>query len=293
MAVKLPPLIWNSALYVLLNLNVLACPKSTKVMQNLASKNSSRHDGISARFLKKILAIITPPLTHIVNQSLCTGILPDRLKIAKVIPLFKKGDQHVLDNYRPISLLPAIPKVFEKIVYNQLFKYFTDNNLFYTSQYGFRSLHSTELASLELIDIVFQHLDTDQLPLSVFLDLSKAFDTLNHLILLNKLKLYGHSNTPLKWFESYLHGRQQFVDFDGTASNRAMINTGVPQRSILGPLLFIAYMNDIHMASNKFNAILYADDTNLISPLCAFNSSLSIKNRWPWVYVTTNQLWTC
>ena len=157
-------------------------------------------------------------------------------------------------------------------MYNQLFKYFTDNNLFYTSQYGFRSLHSTELASLELIDRVFQHLDTGQLPLSVFLDLSKAFDTLNHLILLNKLKFYGLSNTPLKWFESYLYGRQQFVDFDGTASSTAMINTGVPQGSILGPLLFIIYMNDIHMASNKFNAILYADDTNLISPLCAFNS---------------------
>ena len=107
-----------------------------------------------------------------------------------------------------ISLLPVISKVFEKIVYNQLFKYFTDNNLFYTSQYGFRSLHSTELASLELIDRVFQHLGTGQLPLSVFLDLSKAFDTLNHLILLNKLKFYGLSNTPLKWFESYLYGQQ-------------------------------------------------------------------------------------
>ena len=101
-----------------------------KVMQNLASKNSSGHDGISARFLKKILSIITPPLTHIVNQSLCTGIFPDRLKIAKVVPLSKKGDQHLLDNHRPISLLPVICKVFDKIVYNQLFKYFTDNIFF-------------------------------------------------------------------------------------------------------------------------------------------------------------------
>ena len=123
-----------------------------KVIQNLASKNSSGHDGISARFLKKILEIITPPLTHIINRSLCTGIFPDRLKIAKVIPLFTKSDQHVLDNYLPISLLPVISKVFEKIVFNQLYKYFTDNNLFYNSQYGFRSLHSTELASLELIE---------------------------------------------------------------------------------------------------------------------------------------------
>ena len=192
--------------------------------------------------------------------------------IAKVTSLFKKGDQHVLDNYRPIYLLPVIYKVVEKIVSNQLYKYFTGNNLFYNSQYGYRSLHSTELASLELIDRVFQHLDTGKLPLSIFLDLSKAFDTLNHFILLDELKYYGLSNTPLSWFESYLYRVQQFVELDGTISRTAKINTGVPQGSILGPLLFIIYMIDIHMASKNFNAILYTDDANLISLLCYFNS---------------------
>ena len=247
----------------------------TKMIKNLASKNSSGHDGISARFIKRTLETITPSLTHIVNQSLCTGIFPDRLKITKVIPLFKKGDQYILDNYRPISLLPVISKVFEKIIFNQLYQYFTDNGLIFTSQYGFRRLHSTELASIELVDRITQYMDSGKLPLSIFLDLSKAFDTLDHSILLNKLNFYGISNTPLKWFQSYLWGRQQFVEFDGTSSDTTFINTGVPQGSILGPLLFLIYMNDIHMASEKFDMILYADDTNLISPLCSFNSSFS------------------
>ena len=245
-----------------------------KIVKNLASKNSSGHDGISARFLKRILETVTLPLTHIINQSLCTGIFPDRLKIAKVVPLIKKGDQHILDNYRPISLLPVVSKVFEKVVFNQLYQYVTDNNLIFTSQYGFRKLHSTELASLELVDRVFQHLDKGKLPLSIFLDLSKVFDTLDHHILLNKLKFYGLSSTHLKWFDSYLHGRKQYVD-----PNTTYIGTGVPQRSILGPLLFIIYMNDIHMASQNFNVIMYADDTNLISPLCSFNSSLRINKE--------------
>ena len=194
------------------------------------------------------------------------------------MPLFKKGDQHILDNHRPISLLPVISKVFEKIVFDQLYQYLTDNDLIFTSQNGFRKLHSTELASIELIDRIAQYMDSGKLPLSIFLDLSKAFDTLDHSILLDKPKFYGLSNTP---FQSYLRSRQQFVEFDGTCSGITFIDTGVAQGSIRGPLLFLIYMNAIHTASDKFDTILYADDTNLISPLCSVNSLfLAPKMMW-------------
>ena len=123
-----------------------------KSINKLKSKSSSGHDGISTVLLKKIAPVISAQLTVIINQSLLTGIFPNKLKIAKVTPLFKKDDPHLFDNYRPISLLPAISKVFEKIVYKQIYEYFTENKLIYDSQYGFREKHSTELASLELCD---------------------------------------------------------------------------------------------------------------------------------------------
>ena len=197
------------------------------------------------------------------------------MKIAKVIPLFKKDNRHILDNYRPISLLPAVSKVIEKVVFIQVYDYFDKNRLFYKNQYGFRKLHSTELASLEISDIICEGMDKGKIPLSIFLDLSKAFDTLDHQILLSKLKYYGLDNTALNWFKSYLTDRTQYVEFDNVHSETRTIKTGVPQGSILGPLLFIIYMNDIHIASDKFHAILYADDTNLVSSLCSFNVNIS------------------
>ena len=220
-----------------------------------------------------------PILKIIINQSLTTGVFPDKLKIAKVIPLYKKGDDRILDNYRPISLLPSISKVFEKIVFQQLYEYFVSNKLIYNSQYGFRQLHSTELASLELVDRLTQNLDAGKVSISVFLDLSKAFDTLNHEILLTKLSHYGVRGTANNWFHSYLSNRQQFVHYENTQSIMMPISTGVPQGSILGPLLFLIYMNDIHEASAKFHSVLYADDTSLVEPLCTFDTISQNKNN--------------
>ena len=151
---------------------------------------------ISTHLLKEISLLIAEPLSLIINQSLCSGIFPSKLKIAKVIPLHKKNEKDLLDNYRPISLLPSISKVFERIVYNQLYSYLTTNGILFKSQYGFRKLHSTETAAIELTDTLLQNLDNGDIPITIFLDLSKAFDTLDHAILLKKpgsLRHQGHS----------------------------------------------------------------------------------------------------
>ena len=132
-------------------------------------------------------------------------------------------------------------------------------------------------------------MDSGKLPLSIFLDLSKAFDILVHSVLLDKLKFYVISNTPFKWFQSYLRSRQQFVEFDGTCSGITFINTSVHQGSIIGPLLFLIYVNDIHTASDKFDMILYADVTNLISPLCSFKSFFFWHQKWCETCVRANQ----
>ena len=184
----------------------------------------------------------------------------------------------MVDNYRQISLLPDLSKVFERAAFNQLYDYMQRNKLLYANQYGFCKLHSTELASVELVDRIRLDIESGKIPLSVFLDLSKAFYTLDHSILLQKLKSYGVSGTSLQWFTSYLVNRQQLVDVAGTHSTLINLTTGVPQGSILGPLLFIIYMSDIYEASKSFHAILYADDTSLYSSLGSFNVNLTGNN---------------
>ena len=242
------------------------------IIKNFKPKSSAGHDNLSMKLLKSIKAIISDSFALIVNQSLNTGIFPDKLKIAKVLPVYKKDDKSLLNNYRPISLLPVFSKIIEKAVYRQLYSYFTSHNLFYRSQHGFKKLHSTETAALEFIDRIFKFLDSGEIPVSVYLDLSKAFDTLDHEILFHKLKHYGVNGTALHWFKSYLTDRSQYVQFDEICSKTLPIQTGVPQGSILGPLLFIIYVNDLCQASPKFESILYADDTTLINSLCVFTT---------------------
>ena len=247
-----------------------------KMIDNFKPKTSTGPDGLSMKLLKTIRNPIAPALSLLVNQSLCTGIFPSKFKIAKVLPLLKKPNNYTIENFRPISLLNCISKVIEKCVFNQVYDYFECNKLFYTSQYGYRKEHSTELACIELVDKIYQQLESQQTPVCIFLDLSKAFDTLNHEILLRKLKHYGLSETPIKWFTDYLSNRHQFVEVDNVRSSVARIETGVPQGSILGPLLFIIYMNDISSASEIFQAVLYADDTSLNATI----STRSIANQY-------------
>ena len=207
-----------------------------------------------------------------------TGTFPDKLKIAKVIPIFKKGDPSLFENYRPISLLPAISKVLEKIIALQLSSYFETNKLLFDNQYGFRPKHSTEHAALELIDRIINKMDTNEIPLNIFLDLSKAFDTIDHTILLNKLKYYGLKGPTLNLFQSYLTNRRQYTEIEDTTSTILPIQVGVPQGSILGPILFIIYVNDLPQCSNKFDFIIYADDTTLSSTIGSFSDINSNTN---------------
>ena len=238
-----------------------------EILNNLKPKPSCGYDGISTKLLKTCKFEICKPLTLIINQTLSTGIFPDTLKIAKVIPLYKKGDKALLENYRPISVLPSISKIFERIIFNQINYHFTSHDLYYNGQYGFREKHSTQLAALELIDRITHELDMGNTPINIYIDLSKAFDTLDHTILISKLQHYGITGAALQLLVSYLSNRKQFVQYGDLLSQKTDILMGVPQGSILGPLLFIIYINDMVHSSELFKFINFADDTTLITNL--------------------------
>lgn len=246
----------------------VTCKEISDIIQKLNNKNSTGYDNISLNFIKSVSNPIIYPMSLMINQSLFSGIFPDKLKIAKVLPIHKKDAIDICNNYRPISLLPNFSKIFEKIVFNQTLEYFTSNNLFFPSQHGFRPNHSTETAATELLDILKLDIDKGHVPVGVFLDLSKAFDTIDHNILLNKLKYYGLGAIALKWFQSYLTNRKQYVIVNSEESSLQSLILGVPQGSILGPLLFLIYMNDINTCSQKFKFLCFADDTTIILSLC-------------------------
>ena len=227
------------------------------------TKASCGVDGISSRLLKLIKPVLTKSLTLITNQILTTGIFPDKLKTAKVIPIYKKGDKTLLCNYRPISILPAISKVVETIIYDQPDSILKRHKLMYDSQYGFRKEHSTEFEALELIDRISTRMDNKEILINIYLDMSKTFDTLDQSILIDKLEFYGVKVVALHLLNNYLTNRNEYVEL-------LHISTGVPQGSILGPLFSIIYINDFAQSSPKFNFIMYADDTTLSSTLDSF-----------------------
>ena len=262
------------------------------IINKLKNKNSSGNDEISNKLLKAIGNELSKPLTIIINQCLLTGIFPDLLKIAKVKPLFKRGDTAQLNNYRPISLLPTISKVFESVIYSQLYEYFNDNNLMSEQQYGFRAQHSTELASVKLVDHIIKQMDNryeTKTLVAIFCDLSKAFDCLKFDIFLSKLEYYGVDGTPLALIKSYLNNRYQYVQFENCKSDLLEVKTGIPQGSILGPLFFSVLINDIVNSSNKLSFLMYADDTTIYFNLEDFpalnreqeiNKELEKLNTW-------------
>jgi hypothetical protein len=235
----------------------------SKLIESLKSKNSSGHDGITPTLIKDIKYEISHPVTILINKSLSTGIVPESLKIAKVIPIYKAKDKEQLNNYRPISLLPTISKILEKIIHKRLYNFLLTQSIFYPSQYGFRPKHSTTQAIHEFVDETITSFENKKTTLGVFLDLSKAFDTIDHGILLKKLEWYGVRGMALEWFRSYLSNRKQFVQYKESKSSTHTIPCGVPQGSVLGPLLFIVYTNDLPNCLTHSKAILFADDTTI------------------------------
>ena len=245
------------------------------MIEHLKNKSSSGVDGISNNLIKMTRCELVKPSTKIINQMLHTGIFPEQLKISKVLPLHKANNKMSLTNYRPIALLPSISKIFESVLLEQLTTHFTDNNLLSPQQYGLRAKHSTELAALNLVDYLTCKLDTGKIPINIYIDLSKAFDTLIHDILLDKMSFYGVNGVAKKLLKSYLTQRQQVVEYNGFQSDSLEIKTGIPQGSVLGPFLFSVYINDLPLCTDMFNMIMYADDTTLF---CDINSIPDVEH---------------
>ena len=203
-------------------------------------------------------------LSEIINTSFIDGIFPEQLKIAKVIPIFKGGSKAEVSNYRPISLLSAFSKIFEKLMHSRVYKLLEKNQSLYDKQFGFRPGRSCEHALLVAQNDILTALNKKQSALLLLIDYSKAFDMVSHEILLYKLRHYGIRGKAHDWFRSYLSNRSQFVAIDGERSSTKSITTGVPQGSVLGPLLFILFINDLPNINSKVQFILYADDANII-----------------------------
>ena len=233
-----------------------------KLIDELDIKKAAGSDGIPCHLIKLTKAIIAPILSSLFNVCIFKSIFPDIFKIAEVIPLFKGGDMHILGNYRPISLLPLFGKLFEKIIAKRLTDFLEANNVLTSHQFGFRKSYSTELAAINLNDHLLNKLDKKEYTCTIFLDLAKAFDSVNHKILLAKLEKYGIRGAAHDLFRSYLTNRWQYVKLNNTKSELMSIDIGIPQGSILGPILFLLYINDLPNASNFF-ARIFADDTVL------------------------------
>ena len=240
------------------------------------------------KILKLLKNDISCQLVDIFNMSFTSGVFPFALKLTKVIPVNKKDSKLGFSNYRPISLLSNLDRILEKLMYTRIVKFFNNNNLFYFLQFGFRQYYSTTHALISLTETIRKYLDEGKFACGIFVDLQKAFDTVEHDILLTKLEHYGVRELAIDWFKSYLSDRKQFVSINGHDSNLASVLYGVLQNSVLGPLLFLIYINDLKQAIKFCKVHHFADDTNLphfCKSITKLNKyvNLDMKNLTDWL----------
>ena len=234
------------------------------IINKLKNDKSPGYDSYNAKFLKLCSPVISPVLCDIFNKMVKSGIYPDDLKVAKVVPIYKSGDTTKCTNYRPISVLSIINNIFEKILYKRLYDYLEKFEILYQNQYGFRRGHSTMHALVELVGNIKNSIDNGEMTCGIFVDLSKAFDTVNHKILLDKLNHYGFGGKANQLLASYLTNRKQYVEINNHKSSYRPLTCGVPQGSVLGPLLFLIYINDLPNCCPSGDTRIFADDTNVL-----------------------------
>ena len=246
-----------------MTLNIINTKYVLDAIGRLKNGKASGPDKVTIKLAKDAAKFISYPIMCILNSSITNGIFPDVWKAASFTPIHKSGSKSDLNNYRPTSVISVFARMLERLAHDQLFEFLTINNILTSSHAAFRRLNSTTTSLISSTGHWHENMDNNKMYLAIFLDLRKAFDTVDHNILIKKLNSYGIVDRTGDWFESYLSNRTQFCTFNGNKSKQRKVTCGIPQGSCLGPLLFIIYLNDFDNSLQYSRASIYADDTNV------------------------------